>query len=65
MQKKETGPDKIPPKIVKLSVNNIDSHLANIINSDLLKDWFSEDTKTASVRPRYFQKEGTWLDWIL
>ena len=36
--KKETGPDKIPPKIVKLSVNIIKSHLANIINSDLLKD---------------------------
>ena len=31
--RKATGPDKIPPKIVKMSVNIIDSHLTNIINS--------------------------------
>ena len=40
MQKKATGSDKIPPKIVKLSANIIDLHLTNIINSDLLKDSF-------------------------
>ena len=32
---KATGPDKIPPKIVILSANLIDSHLANIINHDV------------------------------
>ena len=32
--KKATGPDKISPKIVKLSVNIIDSHLMNIINNE-------------------------------
>ena len=30
--KKATGPDNIPPKLVKLSANLIDSHLYNIIN---------------------------------
>ena len=35
--KKATGPDKIPPKIVRLSANIINSHLTNIINSDLLR----------------------------
>ena len=35
--KKATGPDKIPPKIVILAANIIDSHLANIINHDLDK----------------------------
>ena len=55
--KKATGPDKIPPKIVRLSANIIDSHLTNIINSDLLKDSFSEDAKTASVRPIFKKKE--------
>ena len=48
--KKATGPDKIPPKIVSVSANIIDSHLTNTINSDLLKDSFSEYAKTASVR---------------
>ena len=33
--RKATGPDKIPLKIVKMSANIIDSHLNNIINSDL------------------------------
>ena len=37
---KGTGPDKIPPKIVILSVNIIDSHLANIINHDLDNKFF-------------------------
>ena len=57
MQKKATGSDKIPPKIVKLSANIIDSHLTNIINSDLLKDSFFQDTKTATVRPIFKKKE--------
>ena len=40
--KKATGLDKIPPKIVKMSANVIDSHLANIINNDITKNVFSE-----------------------
>ena len=55
--KKETGPDKFPPKIVRLSANIINLHLTNIIKCDLLKDSFSEDTKTASVRPIFKTKE--------
>ena len=42
---------------MRLSANIIDSHLTNIINSDLLKDSFSEDAKTASVRPIFKKKE--------
>ena len=38
--KKATGLDKIPPKIVKMSANIIDSHLANIINNDINKECF-------------------------
>ena len=30
-----TGPDTIPPKLVKPSANIADSHLRNIINEDL------------------------------
>ena len=32
---KDTGPDGIPVKFMKLSTNVIDSHLANIINKDI------------------------------
>ena len=38
---KATRPDKIPPKIVILSANRIDSHLANIINHDIDNNSFS------------------------
>ena len=51
--KKAKGPDKIPPKIVILSANIIDSHLANIINHDLDKNSFSEGVKMATARPIY------------
>ena len=45
MQKKAIGSDKIPPKIVRLSANIIDSHLTNTINSDLLKIHFLRTQK--------------------
>ena len=49
--RKATGPDKIPPKIVKMSANIIDSHLTNIINSNLKRNAFSDSAKVASSRP--------------
>ena len=55
--KKATVPDKIPPKIIKLSANVIDCHLTNIINSDIEKNSFSEDAKIASVRPIFKKNE--------
>ena len=45
IKEKATGPDKIAPKIVRLSGNIINSHLTNIINSDILKDSFSKTQK--------------------
>ena len=54
--KKATGPDKIPPKIVKLSANIIDSHLMNIIDNDLSNNSFSNEAKVAAVRPIYKKK---------
>ena len=55
--RKSTGPDKIPPKIVKMSANVIDSHLTNIINSDLKRNAFSDSAKVASIR-RIFKEKG-------
>ena len=49
--KKAAGFDEIPPKIVKMSANVIDSHSANIINNDSTKNVFSEKAKVPSVRP--------------
>ena len=43
--RKATGPNKIPPKIVKLSANIIDSHFTNIINNNLKRNVFSDSTK--------------------
>ena len=54
--KKTTGPDKIPPKIVRLSANIIDSHLMNIINNDLSNESFSNEAKVATVQPIYKKK---------
>ena len=48
--RKATGPDKTPPKIVKMSANIIDFHLTNIINTDLKRNAFSESAKVASIR---------------
>ena len=43
--KKATGPDTIPPKLVKLSANIVDSHLCNIINKDLESNSFQMGQK--------------------
>ena len=53
--KKETGPDKIPVKIVKLVASVVDFHLSYIINkyNDLSNDAFSDTAKVDSVRPIY------------
>ena len=57
--KKATGPDGIPPKLVKLSADIIDYHLAYIINKDIEKSAFSEDAKIACVRPVFKKDERT------
>ena len=50
---KTTGSDRIPLKITKTAANVIDSHLTYIINKDLKENKFSENAKTALVRPIY------------
>ena len=55
--KKATGPDKIPPKIVKMLADIIDSHLTNVINSDLKRNAFSDSAKVASICP-FFKRKG-------
>ena len=48
--RKAPGQDKIPSKIVKMLANIIDSHLTDIINSDLKRNVFSDSAKVASIR---------------
>ena len=50
---KTTGPDNIPLKIIKTAANVTDSHLSHIINKTLKENKFSENAKTALVRPIY------------
>ena len=56
--RKATGPDGIPVKILKIARNVIDSHLTNIINRDIKGNKFSEDVKTAPVRPLHKKNDG-------
>ena len=55
--KKATGPDFIPLKVIKFASNVIDSHLYNIIIKDLEKNKYSEEPKTALVRPIFKKNE--------
>ena len=48
---KATGPDGIPLKIIMASASIIDSNFAYIINHDRKINRYSEDSKTALVRP--------------
>ena len=50
---KACGPDKIPPKIVKISANILDSPIANIITANINSNRFSENAKNANVPPVY------------
>ena len=54
--KKATGPDTIPPKLVKPSANTVNSHLCNIINKDIESNSFSDGAKIASAIPIYKEK---------
>ena len=50
---KSCGPDRIPPKIAKMSADILDKTLADIINDIVLNKKFSESAKTANVPPIY------------
>ena len=53
---KAKEPDGISAKLVKMSANVIDCHLANIINNDISLNKYSKHAKTATVRP-IFKKD--------
>ena len=55
--KKSTGPDKIPPKWVKIAADILDSPLSEIINVSLSKNSFPEEAKEANVPP-IFKKDS-------
>ena len=55
--RKATGPDFIPLKVVKFASNVIDSYLHNNIIKDLEKNKYSEEPKTALIRPIFKKNE--------
>ena len=61
---KATGPDGVPVKFIKISANVIDSHLVNIINKDIDLNCYSENTKTANVRPVFKKDQRTEVKFI-
>ena len=60
--KKASVPDGIPIKIIKHALNIIDSHFCNIIKKDLRKNKYSEEPKTALVRPIFKKNERNKLE---
>ena len=60
--KKAIGLNKIPPKIVKMSANVIDSHLVNIINNDITINVFSKKAKVACAKPIFKKNEGEKIE---
>ena len=56
---KAKGPDEISAKFVKISTDIIDCHIANIINKGILNNKFSENAKTATVRPIFKKGDRT------
>ena len=54
---KATGPDGIPLKLIKLSVNAVDKYLTSIINHDISLSYFLDGAKNALVRPIYKKKD--------
>ena len=55
--RKSTVPDFIPLKVIKFASTIVDSCLYNIIIKDLDKNKYSEDPKTALVRPIFKKNE--------
>ena len=55
----EKGPDGISAKFAKISADIIDCHIANIINKDISNNKFSENGKTATVRPIFKKGDRT------
>ena len=56
---KATGPDGIPAKFIRMSANVIDSHLTNIIDKDIDQNNYSENAKTANVKPVFKKDDRT------
>ena len=50
-QKKSTGIDKIPPKLVQMSADILSTPLSNAINNSISKGKFPDDAKVESVSP--------------
>ena len=56
---KDKGPDGISAKFVKIAADIIDCLIANIINEDISNKKFSENAKTAAVRPMFKKGDRT------
>ena len=56
---KATSPDGIPVESIKLSVNAIDSHVANTTNKYKDLNSYSKNAKIAKVRPIFKEDERT------
>ena len=60
--RKAAGGDFIPIKVIKFAPDVIDSHLCNVIIKELEKNNYSEEPKTALVRPIFKKNEKNKQD---
>lgn len=60
--KKATGPDTLPPKLLRMSANVVDSHFCNVVNKDLSIFSYADDAKVASVNPQYKKKSRNEIE---
>ena len=60
--KKATLADFIPTKVIRFTLNVIDSHLCNIKIKDLEKNEYLEEPKTAFLRPIFQKNEKNKQD---
>ena len=56
---KAKGPDGISGKFVEISADIIDCNISNIINENVSNNKFSENAKTATVRPIFSKRDWT------
>ena len=54
---KAKGPDGISGKFVEISADIIDCNISNIINENVSNNKFSENAKTATVRPIFSKRD--------
>ena len=61
-KKKSTGPDSIPPKLIKMAAEELSFNFCTIINMCIRKGIFPEDMKQADITPLFKKLDALCKD---